>query len=106
MTEQSPLVENNKEHVFNTIKGGNNEQKSYTHILIIVIILLLIFLFYHAYSCFQVNQDITFLESYKNGPPRSDPQSDNAFDVEKEVKKLIQMQEQFLEKLQQARRGN
>lgn len=103
MTEyQSPLVENKDENI---TKGGN-KPKSYTYMLIIVILLLLIFLCYHAYSCFQMNQDIIFLESYKNGPPRSDPQSDNAFDVEKEVKKLIQMQERFLEKLQQARRGN
>lgn len=103
---QSPLIETNKQDSEPIPKDGGNESNSYTYMLVIVIILLLMFLCYHAYSCFHTNQNMNFLEPYKNGSPRSDPQSDDAFDVDKEVKKLIQMQERFLEKLQQARRGN
>jgi len=107
MTEtQSPLIDTNPKVLEPIPTNGGNESKSYTYMLVIVIILLLMFLFYHAYSCFHTNQNINFLEPYKNGSPRDDPQSDDSFDVEKEVKKLIQMQERFLEKLQRARRGN
>ena len=82
---------------------GGDGNSSYTLLLVAVVICLVIFLMYHAYSCFCINQEI---EPYINTQPRSDPQSDKAFDVDDEVQKLSQMQEQYLEKLQRGRVGN
>jgi cell division protein FtsL len=82
---------------------GGDVNSSYTFLLVAVVICLVLFLIYHAYSCFCVNQEI---EPYLNTQPRTDTQSDKAFDVDDEVQKLSQMQEQYLEKLQRARTGN
>jgi uncharacterized CHY-type Zn-finger protein len=97
----SPIIENETKKT-----DVDDKPTSYTYLLIASVVCLMIFLCYHAYSCFQCNKDINFAEPYINGSPRDDPQDDNAFDVGKEVKKLIQMQEKFLEKLENARRGN
>lgn len=99
--ETSPLIENSAE-----VKKPEVKKPSYTYVLVVVVILLMMFLCFHAYTCFHTNQNMNFLEPYINGPPRTDTQADKPFDVDKEVKKLIQMQERFLEKLEQARRGN
>ena len=82
---------------------GGDDNSSYTFLLVAVVICLVLFLIYHAYSCFCINQEI---EPYLNTQPRTDTQSDKAFDVDDEVQKLSQMQEQYLEKLQRARTGN
>ena len=79
---------------------------TYTYLLAIIVVVLVLFLVYHAYSCFYINQELDFTEPYINPQPRSDPQDDNPFDVDSEVKKLIQLQEQYLEKLQRSRLGN
>lgn len=84
-------------------KPANN---TYTYLLAIIVVVLVLFLLYHAYSCFYINQELDFTEPYINPQPRSDPQDDNPFDVDSEVKKLIQLQEQYLEKLQRSRLGN
>ena len=84
-----------------SITGGTNT--SYTLLLGAIVICLVVFLLYHAYSCFCDNQEI---EPYLNTQPRTDPQSDKAFDVDTEVQKLSQMQEQHLEKLHHARTDN
>jgi cell division protein FtsL len=104
MSEESPVSslidtsqENTPEIPAKTISGGGNS--SYTFLLVAVVICLVLFLIYHAYSCFCINQEI---EPYLNTQPRTDIQSDKAFDVDDEVKKLSQMQEQYLEKLQRA----
>jgi hypothetical protein len=101
---ESSLIENT-----NTSQTNNVITKkitSYTYVLVALVICLMVFLFYHAHCCFQANQGLNFHEPYINESPRDDPQDDNSFDVGKEVKKLIQMQEQFLEKLERARKGN
>jgi hypothetical protein len=82
---------------------GIDGNHSYTFLLVAVVICLVLFLIYHAYSCFCINQDI---EPYLNTQLSTDTQRDNAFDVDDEVQKLSQMQEQYLEKLQQASTGN
>ena len=76
---------------------------SYTLLLALIVTCLVVFLMYHAYSCFCVNQET---EPYINEQPRTDTQDEKTFDVDDEVSKLSQMQEQYLEKLQQARTGN
>ena len=73
---------------------------------IVVLIILVFFIICHTYYCFCENRDLECNEDYINGPPRTDPQFDEAFDVEREVKKLIQLQEEYLEKLQRYRLGN
>ena len=73
----------------NEITTGG-EGSSYTFLLAVIVICLVLFLMYHAYSCFCTNQDT---EPYINKQPRTDPQDDHPFDVDDEVKKLIQMQE-------------
>ena len=90
-------------------KSNNDEHKSaniYTYLLIAVVIVLIVFIIYHSYTCFYKNQENDIFESYINEQPRSDPQDDKSFDVSVEVKKLIQLQEQYLAKLQRSRLGN
>jgi hypothetical protein len=82
---------------------GDSGSSSYTFLLGVVVICLVLFLIYHAYSCFCINQEI---EPYLNTQPRTDTPSDNAFDVDDEIQKLSQMQEQYLEKLHQVKTGN
>jgi hypothetical protein len=106
-SENSSLIEatpiSNKLDTVPPVIGRNI---SYTYLLAIIVVILVLFLVYHAYSCFCVNQNLDFSEPYINKQPRSDPQDDNPFDVGDEVKKLIQLQEQYLEKLQRSRMGN
>lgn len=100
-TEKSPIMDTGSPE---TKKDA--ETSSYTIILAIIVVILVLFIIYHAYSCFCINQNLDFSEPYINKQPRTDPQDDNAFDVESEVKKLIQLQEQYLEKQQRSRMGN
>jgi hypothetical protein len=101
---RSPLVD--YDSIKKTIDLGPDNKASYTYILIAIVVILILFLIYHAYSCFCSNQDLDMLEPYINGSPRTDVQSDKSFDVEDEVQKLIQLQEQHLEKLQRSRSDN
>jgi hypothetical protein len=78
----------------------------YKYLVYAAIVITLIYLCFYANSCFKNNKNIEFPESYINGSPRDDPQVIDSFDVEFEVKKLIQMQEKFLEKLHASRGGN
>ena len=102
-TDVSPIIDadssDNKDT--KTTKGGGN---SYTILLALIIVILVLFLMYHAYSCFCTNQNS--IEPYINESPRTDTQDDKPFDVGYEVKKLIQLQETYLEKLQRSRLGN
>lgn len=102
-TTESPLITTGNPEIstINTSVGDRN--MSYTYLLAIIVVILVLFLVYHAYSCFCSNQDLNFSESYINGSPRTDPPDDNPFDVDDEVKKLIQLQEQYIEKLQSSR---
>lgn len=87
-----------------TLKLTGDKYKSYTCILAVIIVCIIILGCYYAYSCFCANQDIE--ESYINKQPRTDQPGDKAFDVDAEIKKLIQLQEQYLAKLQKSRLGN
>lgn len=100
----SPLIDDNS--IKKTINLGPDNNGSYTYILIAVVVILVLFLIYHAYSCFCINQELDIAEPYIDGSPRTDTQSDKSFDVENEVQKLIQLQEQYLEKLQRSRMDN
>lgn len=100
---ESPLIESS---IKKTIDLGPDDKASYTYVLIAIVIILVLFLIYHAYSCFCNNQNLDLSEPYIDGSPRTDTQSDKSFDVENEVQKLIQLQEQYLEKLQRSRMDN
>ena len=83
------------------------EPYDYKYIFFIgILIILVCFVIWHVYCCFCENRDLECSEDYINGSPRTDPQFDEAFDVGREVKKLIQLQEEYLEKLQRFRLGN
>jgi predicted negative regulator of RcsB-dependent stress response len=72
---------------------------TYKIMLIGVVVIVLLFVVWHSYSCFTTNQLISFPETYVNEQPRTDPQSDDSFDVNDEIKKLIQLQENHLGKI-------
>jgi hypothetical protein len=105
--QESPLITSDSatslENTPLTARGG---KASYTYLLAIIVVILVVFLIYHAYSCFCNNQELEFSEPYINGSPRTDTPADNSFDVDDEVKKLIEMQETFLEELQNSRMEN
>lgn len=111
MNKDSPIVETDKIDITDdeniekdtVLEVDGRGYSTYTYLLALIVICLVIFMLYHAYSCFCENQDI---EPYINEQPRTDPQSDKAFDVDQEVKKLLQLQEQYLEQLQRTRLGN
>ena len=84
----------------------SSNTKIYTYMLAIIIVIVVVFIMYNSYSYFCINRDSDISEPYINTQPRDDPPGDNAFDVESEVKKLVQMQEEYLETLQRSRLGN
>ena len=103
---ESSIIENTNKTEIPSDQTKTVASSTYKLLLCVIIICVVLFIFFHATSCYHYNKNITFKESYINGSPRDDPQDDNSFDVGKEVKKLIQLQEQFLEKLERARKGN
>lgn len=106
MPEQtSSLIEEipSEQNTDKTQTIGGASSGSYTILLALIVICLVLFLMFHAYSCFCINQEI---EPYINEQPRTDVQVDKEFDVDNEVEKLIQTQEEYLEKLQRSRIGN
>ena len=84
-------------------KDVKTEHIIYKYVIPILIVCIVVFVFYQAYVRFYENQHS---EPYINPQPRTDPQSDKSFDVDAEVKKLIQSQEKYLAELQKSRLGN
>jgi hypothetical protein len=85
--KEEPSVERNSEEI----------KKDYmTYVLSFVVICIVVYLLYNAYLSFCNNRNESFLQQQ----PRTDTQSDKndiTFDMDIEIKKLIQMQEKYLE---------
>ena len=106
MTEQTSSIIETQDNTIDKQEisvSSESSNGSYTLLLAFIVICLVLFLMYHAYSCFCINQET---EPYINEQPRSDVQADKEFDVDIEVKKLTDLQEEYLEKLQRSRTGN
>lgn len=101
---KSEILEQVSELKSNTIVKSENIK--YKYLLYAIIICAIMFLLFHAFTCFQKNKCQDFQEPYINRSTRDDPQVIDSFDVEYEVKKLIKLQEKFLQKLQASRMGN
>jgi hypothetical protein len=99
-------VENDNKIDTKIQRSTNNNVQLYKYFSYVVMIVILMYMCFYACTCFNSNKNQKFPESYINGSPRDDTQFSNSFDVEYEVKKLINMQEKILEQLQKSRRGN
>ena len=83
--------------------GGPEEikKKYMTYVLSFIVICIVIYFLYNAYVSFYNNRKEPFLLQQ----PRTDTQSDKTdktditFDMDIEIKKLIQLQEKYLEQL-------
>lgn len=102
MDNDSPIIDD----TINSLNDKDTAKESpllYTMMLSVCVVVIILFLIYHSYSCFCNNRESDVGESYINEQPRTDIQTDNSFDVDSEVKKLVQFQERHLEKLQRSR---
>jgi hypothetical protein len=71
--------------------------KKYGMIIAIAVVVLLII--YYSYSCFCFNQTLGGNEPFIEKTVKSGTDSDKSFDIDAEVRRLSDLQEQYLRKL-------
>jgi len=88
----SPLVEEGPKQ---DVKSDSSKNNIYTYVLSFVVIALVLYIFYYSYTCFQGNQDI-MEENFIERTVKTGTDSDKAFDMNAEIKKLEEKQERNL----------
>ena len=70
----------------------------YTYLLSFIVVCLVIYLIYYSYTCFYDNQ---YINTNIEKPIKSsdDDNCDDVFNVDKEVNKLIDLQDKYLSKI-------
>jgi hypothetical protein len=79
---------------------GNAVDMCYNYGYIIIISLLIVYIFYYSYNSFCENQNS---EPFIEKTVKTGIDADKSFDVDEEVKKLSDLQEQYLRKLNNQR---
>lgn len=98
--QSSPFLEKQSDNTSNQDSTESDNKRSvYTYILAGIVISLVLYIFYYSYGCFQSNQDLAINEGFIEKTIKSGPDSDKSFDMDSEIKRLSDMQEQFLRKL-------
>jgi hypothetical protein len=78
------------------------ERTYYTYILSLLVVTIIIGLLYHSYSCYCTNQDLyEDPEGFIEKTVKSGTDSDLSFDVDDQIKQLMQKQEKYLARLQE-----
>ena len=71
--------------------------------LIAVAVMLVVYLLYFSYSRFQINQSLSGNEPFIEKTVKTGTESDRSFDIDSEVRRLSDLQEQYLRKLNRNR---
>lgn len=78
----------------------SDKKKKYIRFaLIALVVLLVIYIMYYSYSCFCSNQALGSPEKFTEKTVKSGVDSDKSFDIDAEVQRLSDLQEQYLRKL-------
>lgn len=106
LIEMSPVVKADdvkdlKKNEVEKLGGGFGENSWYTYALAGIVIVLVLYMFYYSYSCFCENQELS--ENFIEKTVKTGIDSDRSFDVSSEVKKLSQLQEQYLQQINSKR---
>jgi hypothetical protein len=97
-TDKSPYIVHVGETETETKKyGGDPGNPWQTYLLGTVAVLLVLYIFYYSYTCFCNNQH--FDEPFIEKTIKTGIDDDRSFDVDVEVKRLSDIQEQYLRKL-------
>lgn len=92
----SPIIVIDDNTKNNTIDIKNTN--IYTYLLSFIVVCLVIYLIYYSYTCFYDNQ---YINTNIEKPIKSsdDDNCDDVFNVDKEVNKLIDLQDKYLSKI-------
>ena len=101
--ESKPLNKNNQQSDvidYNTNSSVTNTSSNnyYMYMVGFLIIAVIIYLLWTSYSCFYDNQDL-FDDPFISGTIKSSPDDDIVFDVDGEINKLRELQENYLNNL-------
>lgn len=100
LSTDSPFMDTTTTSTTEEPKSDDQSKNKYiTYILAAIVVSLVLYLLYYSYTCFCENQAIELSEPFIEKTVKTGIDSDKSFDIDVEVNKLSERQEEYLKQI-------